>query len=515
MAAGLILLAAAAAAPSELWGEGGDAWDPLGRLPDFSYAGYAAGARELPSDPVATSVLDFGAVPDDDIDDSGAFQAALDQGGVVLVPAGVWRIDDILTIERSDVVLRGEGAGSVLEFPYSLTDLRGEAAQWSWNGGLIEVVGPGLGEALTPVGDARRGEVRLSVESSDLLSAGQLVVLELTDDADRTLGGHLHNDQDEAGDCDYQVPLVLRWPVRIGEVSDGEVTLAQPLRFDVRGSWSPELHAMDALSEVGIEHLTLAFPDVEYAGHLNEPGHNGVFFNAGVVDSWVRGVRFENADSGVLTDTLTKHITARELAFVGRQGHHGFNVAQSHDGLYTELVFDQYFVHHMTVDHRASGNVFSQVTGSETPVHLDHHRDSPFENLWTAMDVEVDLVNGGSLCAGPPGGARNTFWGLESDLIPPYWAHVQTTIVGRTTAEASELTDEGVWLEKLDRVNPPDLHRAQLARRLGHELPDTGGPDTGQPAPDPDCGCSSGAPHSGLFALLGLLWLRRQDRNVS
>ncbi|MCP4805009.1 MAG: hypothetical protein GY913_17090 [Proteobacteria bacterium] len=510
MAAGLILVATAFSAPSELWGESGELWDPVGRLPDFSYAGYAAGERELPDEPVTSSVVDHGAVPDDGLDDHAAFQAALDAGGVVEVPAGTWRIEDILSIARQDVVLRGVGPESVLDLPFSLTDVRGEAAQWSWNGGLIWIAGPGLGEELTTVGDAMRGDVRLPVSTTDLLSPGQLVVLELTDDDDRTLGAHLHNDQDEPGDCDYMLPLVVRWPVRIESISDGEVTLAQPLKLDVQESWSPQLHALDALSEVGIEHLTLRFPDVEYADHLNEPGYNGIFLDAGVVDSWVRDVQFVNADSGLLVDTLTKNVTGTGLSFTGRQGHHGFNVAQSHDGLYTDLRFDQYFVHHMTVDHRASGNVFSQIGGSETPIHLDHHRDSPFENLWTAIHAEVDLVNGGNFCAGEPGGARNTFWGIESELIPPYWAHVQTTIVGPTTGEATQTAD-GVWIEPMDRVNPPDLHRAQLARRLGTELPDTGAPDTGEPSSEPPDGCACGVATTPtpLF-LLALLLVRRQ-----
>ena len=511
MAAGLTWIAAALAGPSDLWGDGGDAWDPRGRLPDVSYAGYDAGESDLPSLEPTSSVTDFGAVPDDGQDDSAAFQAALDAGGVVHVPAGTWRIEDILSIQ-GQVVLQGVGKESVLELPNPLEQVLGEADQWSWNGGLIWVQGPGLGEELTTAGGAERGDVGLPVTSTDRLSPGALVVLELTDDDDRTLGWHLSNDQEEPGDCSYMVPLVVRWPVRIATISDGEVTLAQPLRFDVRPEWSPQLHALDAVEQVGVEHLTLSFPDVEYAGHLNEPGYNGVFFEAGVVDSWVRGVSIHNADNGVLVDTLTKHVTARELEFTGRQGHHGFNVAHSADGLYTELVFDQYFVHHMTVDHRASGNAFSQVSGTGTPIHLDHHKDLPFENVWTAIHAETDLINGGSTCAGLPGGARNTFWGVESDLIPPYWVQVQTNLVGRTTGEAT-FTDDGAWIEPLDVVHPPDLHRAQRARRLGLELPDTGSDDTGQPTPPDDgCGCATGRPGLGLGVLVLLALVRGRAR---
>ena len=39
---------AGAATPSLLWGSHGEAYDPVGRLPDVSFAGYACGDRPIP-----------------------------------------------------------------------------------------------------------------------------------------------------------------------------------------------------------------------------------------------------------------------------------------------------------------------------------------------------------------------------------------------------------------------------------------------------------------------------------
>lgn len=141
---------------------------------------------------------------------------------------------------------------------------------------------------------------------------------------------------------------------------------------------------------------------------------------------------------------------------------------------------------------------------------------APFENLWTAVDGEADLINGGSWCAGPPSGARSTFWGLETELIPPYWAHIQTTIVGPSTTEEDELTQDQAWIERMDTVRPRNLHLAQRALRLGQDYADTGLEDTGldpEPAPQSSCGCKSGdAAALGLLPL-GLLVLRRRRRS--
>ena len=477
------------------------------RLPDFSWAGHESG--DLPELAATSDVRDFGAISDDGLDDHGAFQLALDEGGVVWVPEGIWQIEGVLRIEHSGTVLKGAGSESVLVFPYSLEDLEGEAVQWSWNGGLIWAKGPGLGASLTTTGEALRRDDRLSVQATDGLGAGDVVVLELTDDDDRTLGYHLHNDQDEPGDCDYQLPLKLRVPLRVVSVEGDVLAFEPPLRHDVRAEWSPTLYALDPLADIGVEHLRLHFPDIEYAGHLDEPGFNGVFFQEGVVDSWVRDVEIRNADNGVLVDTLTRDITVRGVTFTGRDGHHGLNIAHSYDGLYEELLYEANFVHGTTVDHRAAGNVFHRIqVGEDRVVHLDHHRDSPFENLYTAIRGDVDLINGGSTCAGPPGGARNTFWGLETPLWPPYWKHVQTNLIG-PSMDVDVRTQDQEWIEVLDVVEPRNLFLWQRAQRLGEDYEDSG---LEEPVEEPvreTCGCRAG-PFAGVVLLPLLLRRRRR-----
>ena len=458
------------------------------RLPDFSWAGYQQG-EEPPMDPAQGSVLDLGAVPDDGLSDHEAFQRAADEGGVWEVPPGTYLIDAVVYVRRS-MVLRGEDA--VLEFPNPLEVLLGEAPQWSWNGGMFWVrpsESPALVQEITE--SYVRGEV--------FPYAG---LLKMTDDAEHTMGWHLHNDQEGPGDCDWQTTLTLEWP------TDGE----QPLRFDVRPEWTPQLYSYPAVSEVGFEGLTFQFPDEEYPGHLDERGYNGVFFEGGVRDSWVRDVTFINADNGVLTDTLSKNLLVADVRFEGRLGHHGFNVAFTHDSLFRDVHYEQDFIHAMTVDHRASGNVFMRFSAIEgLELEMDHHRDSPFENLFVAFEATPNFINGGSWCAGQPGGARNTFWGLPGPLFEPYWSHVQTNLVGSFDSPDS-FTEDQEWVENLDEVHPRNLYLYQRAERLGLEYQDTGlQPD---PEPDPEEGCDGcgGGSAGWLLAGLGGLLLRRRRR---
>ena len=138
----LTLFGTSFAGTSALWGTSGELWEPTGRLPDFSYAGYHGGEVELPTPDVVANVLDFGAVADGVTDNTEAFQAAIDatSGGALEIPAGDWLIDGDLTITHGDIVLRGAGAGVTnLLFSSSLADLLGPSEQWSWSGGLISV----------------------------------------------------------------------------------------------------------------------------------------------------------------------------------------------------------------------------------------------------------------------------------------------------------------------------------------------------------------------------------------
>jgi len=87
--------------------------DETGRtLQDFSYAGFRYGENP---DPGLLSVLEVaGADPTGTVDSTTAIQMSLDAaafkgGAIVHLPAGLYRIDGVLTVSASNIVLRGDG----------------------------------------------------------------------------------------------------------------------------------------------------------------------------------------------------------------------------------------------------------------------------------------------------------------------------------------------------------------------------------------------------------------------
>ena len=87
-------------------------------LPDFSYAGYHFGTSNIPE--IKEKIIlatDYGVIANDDLDDSKALLKAIKAANeisgnvVLLLPAGKLILSDILYIERSNFVVRGNGSG--------------------------------------------------------------------------------------------------------------------------------------------------------------------------------------------------------------------------------------------------------------------------------------------------------------------------------------------------------------------------------------------------------------------
>lgn len=505
-----------------LWGRTGELWSPAGRLPDFSYAGYRGGLEPIPHVPVKANVKEFGATGDGVTDDTAAFLKAVGavRDGAILIPKGRYKITRQLLIRKSGVVFRGEGEEeTILRFPRSLTEAVGPGkgnapgGSWSWSGGFFMFDGRDLGEKLADVSaPARRGDVRLVLSGAQVPAPGQWVRLVLTDDDDGSLARHLHADQSD-GAKSYVGPRLVDFASPVATVRGSTITLARFLRVDVRMNWKPAIYAFKpAVSEVGVERLTIEFPAKKYAGHHEEPGHNAINLE-GVANAWIRHVRIVNADNGVFLRGGTRFATVEFLRFAasperlragyGRDsgeprttvvgGHHALVFQGAHDCLVSDFQIDYRFIHDAAFAAYASGNVFSRGRGAD--LAFDHHRLAPYENMLTEIDAGDGArlwQAGGDLTSGPPSGARETVWNLRSrnpvgfpktDRAVPEWWAVQGNFIGFVSEYPSQLSRDVTWWEPLDplKLTPPNLYEAQKARRAVPR--GSGGSGSLRPAP--------------------------------
>lgn len=472
---------------SRLWGESGELFDPEGRLPDFSYAGYAFGDRPLPSlEPVA-SVTDFGADGADEIDDTEAFREAIatSETGAIVVPAGRYIISDILWIERPGIVLRGAGAGeTTLHITTTLEAVRpnmsatstGEPTSgYSWSGGFIWARGGTEGSPAVPISeDAARGQRTIHVEDIGAFSIGQRVLIEQRDDEECTLVDHLS--AGDPGDTrKLRGPIKPRVVARIEQIVGNEVTLNRPLRWDIRSRWNPTLRGfLPRVHDVGIEGVTISFDAVAYEGHFTEQGRNAIAFN-GTSDCWVRDVTVVNCDSAVFFTGVQGTIDGLRVVSErdpnrGVQGHHGVTLGS--DNVVTNFRFDTHFIHDITMTRLSAGNVVKN--GSGTNLSLDHHKSINFANLFCNIDAGdgSDLWRcGGGASLGKNTGAWATFWGVSAQKSLSWprdgFGPDRMSLVGLTTNHEDQLAEDGRWFEVIEpaELSPRDLHAAQLERR--------------------------------------------------
>lgn len=442
-------------------------------LPDFSRAGYAMGNSPVPE--IQGPLFDvtaapFHAIPDDDLDDTAAIQAAVDAagaagGGVVLLPQGRLLVHStvegaIVQITHDNVVVRGHGSGpdgTILHLgapgPEGPVRRLGSVAgeQEARHYAAISVLGSeDRRELAVFTQDVARGQQNVAVSSSNGLRAGMTVVVECRDVAAVSEGSSAVPPAPGALDLPSQLtrpfrltpeqvdtfgPLARRhsWITEIESVPDAfTVRFAKPARFDQLVRYAPQIYSFQGVRGVGIEHLRIesSWPG-RYRHHkpYEENGvvvrtakeqdylWNGIWISS-AVHGWVRDVAFKNMTQGVILSRAA-HITVEDIRFEGHDGHAGVTFGWSNDNLLARAVFQGRMVHPVTVTMTASGNV---VTDCETryegtdPVSgtnpaIDFHGLFPYENLFDNLRG-FSVIPGGDLSVMPHGGVRNVFWNV-------------------------------------------------------------------------------------------------------
>lgn len=225
-------------------------------LHDFSYAGYRYGARPPVAPPGAIyDVTTYKADPTGKADSSAAVQGAITSasnagGGVVYFPPGTYRIDQLLTIKASGVVLRGAGTSSVLRFPRRSGVAHSAHITFS---GLVA-----RDSVRTLAADAPERTKELLVESTNGLDVGDDVSVGFRISPE-FVAEHGMSGTWTAFAGKYQT-FFRRKIVAIDRTKNPhEVTLDVPLRYAVKARDGAGLQKETGyLREVGVEHLAVS-----------------------------------------------------------------------------------------------------------------------------------------------------------------------------------------------------------------------------------------------------------------
>ncbi|MFJ9892893.1 glycosyl hydrolase family 28-related protein [Streptomyces sp. NPDC091280] len=494
--------------------------------PQIPYIG-DAGARRRPRPSRVFDVRRYGAVADGVTDSAPAINRAIAAagragGGTVHIPPGTFRIDDVIRVGHSNVLVRGAGSDrTTLYATKNLTELigvygsryGGDKSSWSWAGGLIWLAPTARWDSLvaairakawpfegwtgnkrdewrqlTTVEPARQGSWTVRVADPSQLRPGALVLLRLSDDPAHTLLQHMAGGGPgpEAYYWDDKTKLLsyvpYEWPVRIARVRGCEVTLERPLPLDLRPEWNPQLTThVTELTGSGVEGLTLEAVETPQQPHLLDKGYNGVVLQC-AYDCRVEDVTVRHVDNGFGL-VAASACTLSGTTVAGRGSHHPYFCREgSHDNLIEDFTIEERTVpappntqlHGINVEGLSSHNVWSR--GDMRMGTFDSHRGLPFANVRTDITVNNNGRHGGDANAGPLFGARFTHWNIrvtngraglmKIDQLAPYSATVGlNTVTEFDQIDVPDFTgDLHSRLElygTTDAVRPRNLYEAQ------------------------------------------------------
>ncbi|MEM7755760.1 MAG: glycosyl hydrolase family 28-related protein [Planctomycetota bacterium] len=543
----------ASAQLSEAWLDYAADPDRHPNIPNVSYAGYGGGGVALPDGVGNTvfSVQSFGATPGDTSDDTAAIRSAIftaslnaNPRATVYFPPGEYFISRPLLITRDGVELRGAGRDQTtlvftesLRSSYAVWDRDDGSSNWSFSGGMIwftddardpdytgvptitnALGGWRLDDTTDITSGGTLGDRTVTVADASDYDPGDTVVVEIDNADDLSTVRHLFGDGAwaqsyaflTARDGNIMPPSLsesgtsgYRAYHTIESINGNQITLREPLRYDARPEWDPEIHRpRDLRKEVGVADMTIRFDrDYEWTDedHNREPGFNGVCFNS-VVNGFASNLRI--TDSGGLAVFLqrSKNVTVTDI-IVDSTGpdrirhHHAVGIANSADCLIQDVEVRTRPRHGLYVGNFAVNNVYSRIDMDAGT--FDYHRRLPYANVYTEIDIINNGRAGGAAASGPPMGGRHVHWNVTTNTtssllvaqpdIMPMGALVGVRTTTPTTSISENNGDSEALLESAGfgaaAPNPRNLYEAQVALRLGIPIDDGPGLPDAPPCP--------------------------------
>lgn len=490
------------------------ATDGAGRfLHDFSYAGYANGERPLPSPSGPLfDVTDYGADATGTADATAGIQAAIDAaeaagGGVVYLPAGLYRCDGTLVVTGSGVVVRGAGVEQTRLY---FTRVAGMA--YNAHLSFESLQQHGSDHPLARDGANRAGAVY--VDDASGLQAGD----------DIAIGWHIGpafvaaHGMTDVWDTHREWRPIFRRVITAIDSSETPVRieLDVPLRYPALMRDGASIRKETGyLSECGLESLSIANA-CDYEAAWEQMQVHAVRF-VSVKDGWIRNVHSFvspaaeegnfHLQNGGFRITSCKRFTVADcrLGYSQNRGGGGcgylFHVNTSNEVLIrdcTGTAGRHNFIQNW--DFGTTGCVFLRCTSAGGRVmqsagdsfgtlgSSEYHHCLAMACLVDASQADDGWYGGNRGLESSGAGhtvTENVYWNLRGDGVLRAWAYgwgyvigtegmrVFTDLDGLFGPEGTEPEDYVEGRDNAAGLLPRSLYEDQLARRLGR--PDTDG----------------------------------------
>lgn len=408
------------------------AQDGKSRLQDFSYAGYRYGEEKIPDiTTILGKVTDFGAIPNDDIDDTANIQKAFDvlgkKKGVILFPKGKYIINSAadnpkkLILNANNIVLRGEGSGrngTVLFMKNKYLPEQG------WGDYILDIGVKSLKEEKPSLlsKSSKRGSHFITVKDTKKYRVGDCIKIALYSEKEKetySLG--------LAQTLTYPLSPRIEWSNygkykpyenvnQIVAIKGTQIKLKTPLRIDFDLRWKPSIRKVEFYKEVGIENLRF---ESNWKGPFRHHGSREMDYGwcalnmENIENGWIDNVTFENFTQDISLEH-TKNMTVKNIHITGIDGHNGINNSSSWNLLVQDSKITANRIHSIGGHGTMIGSVYSNIDIQTKNGGLIDFHGGGFAMYNLMENISNASVSGaGSVKNMPHSGRENTFWNLE------------------------------------------------------------------------------------------------------
>jgi len=351
---------------------------PASRMIDW-IPGIAGGIPNIPL--TEKNVLDFKADPTGVNDSKAAFVSAINglpaSGGVVIIPAGTYKIGSTITISKNNVVFRGEGVGKT-------------RLMMDFSGDCFNIVIYGRGEWQNMTSDIAKGINQLEVPTASLFKVGDFAEIQQENDPEIMYTNPEWN-QAWAENAVGQL-------FEIGSISGNLLKFKTSTHINLQKRLNIKIRPQKLIKNVGFEKFYI---EKKQAG-----GYTFNFTNAAYC--WIQNIESNHTRKSHVYLAACIGCVVRDSYF-----HHSFDyggggsgygiecAGHSTDNLIENNIFN-HLRHAMMVQLGANGNVFGynysinavQGTGETnlnvgwTPPDISIHGHYAFMNLFEGNDVQ-------------------------------------------------------------------------------------------------------------------------------
>jgi hypothetical protein len=453
------------------------------RVPDYSYAGYTAGERPIPTAPAKLTVtLDAGAD-----DNARAIQAALDQvaqlpagddgiRGAVLLPPGEFKIAAPLTFKRDGVVLRGSGAGKGGTTLVKTGTQRGTILQVRGKPAVTAPTTMPVADEYVPV-----NATTINVKDAAGLAAGDSVAVTHPGTREWVValgmddfGGDRHGPSWRPGSRD------ITWHRTIAKIDGNALTLDAPLTLGLDAKLATatvvKVDTSGLVRNVGIENLRI----ISTYDEKNAKDEDHAWFGVGIDnarDVWVRRVTFENlVSSAVVVWSTGSRVTVEDcknlhpVGEVGGTRRNAFWIAGQQ--VLMQRLYSENAVHDFGTGHAAAGpNAFVQCESFGATGESGTIESAACGTLFDRVRIDGQALSLRNRTYQGQGVGWSSFNGTLWNSTAPVIHNQKPPVGGNNYAYGTqgEFDGNGDWYGSNDDVNPASLYYAQLGARVGKD----------------------------------------------